>query len=305
MLSWSQELERSAFALAAGRLGQLRAQRVARVDSTNTALLQAAQRGDICPQVLWADVQTAGRGRLGRQWHSTGAIADDGAGAPERRSLTFSLGLALAPQAWSGLSLVVGLAVAEVLGADIALKWPNDVCVRSTSGYAKLGGILLETQALSETVAPSLAAQTGLHHDAPARWLVIGVGLNVQGHPSADLRAPATDICSALPTEQAQTLLADLPALCTRLILAILQAVLRFETTGFAPFAPAFSQRDVLLGQSVATFQEGQQVETGAALGVAADGSYQLRLADGRLHAIHSAEISLRPSTLGTESLTL
>ena len=70
MLPWSQELERSAYALAGQRLAQLRAQRVACVDSTNSALLRSAQAGDTTPQVLWAAVQTAGRGRMGRQWQS-------------------------------------------------------------------------------------------------------------------------------------------------------------------------------------------------------------------------------------------
>jgi BirA family biotin operon repressor/biotin-[acetyl-CoA-carboxylase] ligase len=182
------------------------------------------------------------------------------------------------------LSLVVGLAVAQVLGRDIALKWPNDVCVRQADGgYAKLGGILLETQALPSPQMPS------------ERWLVIGVGVNVQGVPSTDLRAPAVDLATALPAAQAADFLADVPALCSRLVLAILQTVLRFENTGFAPFVAEFSARDVLLGHSVSTHSDGQPALQGQALGVAADGSYQLRLADGRLHAIHSAEISLRP----------
>lgn len=294
MLPWSQELERKAYALAPRRLAQLRAQRVASVDSTNSALLRAAQQGDIAPQVLWADAQSAGRGRMGRQWHSTQES--------QQRSLTFSIALPFAPQDWSGLSLVVGLAVAQVLGAGIALKWPNDICVRRADGYAKLGGILLETQALPESAIAATAELTapaaghGTGHGAAARWLVIGLGLNLQGQPAGDLRAPAADLASSLAPDSAADFLADVPALCSRLVLAILQAALRFEHTGFAPFAPEFGQRDVLLGQSIATFQDEQLGHTGLALGVAADGSYRLGLADGSSHAIHSAEISLRPN---------
>ena len=300
MLPWSQELERSAYALAGGRLQQLRAVHVASIDSTNSALLQAAQQGDIAPQVLWADVQTAGRGRMGRQWHSAQPLMTEQTGqtgqtapAPQR-SLTFSIGLPFAPQDWSGLSLVVGVAVAEVLGATVQLKWPNDICVREATGYAKLGGILLETQALPEAAAADLAASAGLHKGA-ARWLVIGLGLNLQGQPSGDLRAPATDLANSLGPSTAAALLADVPGLCARLVLAILQAVLRFERTGFAPFAPAFGQRDVLLGQRIATFHDGQMGQTGLALGAALNGSYRLRLDHGGEQAIHSAEISLRP----------
>jgi BirA family biotin operon repressor/biotin-[acetyl-CoA-carboxylase] ligase len=293
-------------------LAQLRAERVASVDSTNSALLRAAQQGDTAPQVLWAGVQSAGRGRMGRVWQS--ASAPTSAQNPQRSSLTFSIGLPFAPQDWSGLSLVVGLAVAEVLGEAVALKWPNDICVRGDQAqthayayaYAKLGGVLLETQALPDAAAMPWAVQNGGHQ--AARWLVIGVGLNLQGQPAGDLRAPATDLASSLPAAVAAAALADVPALCSRLVLAILQAALRFERTGFAPFAPAFAQRDVLLGQSISTYQDGQTGQlgqTGLALGVAADGSYRLQLADGQEQRIHSAEISLRPTaqSLGSSSV--
>ena len=262
--------------------------------STNSALMQRARSGDGQPTLLVAEQQTAGRGRLGRAWQSE-------AGS----SLTFSLGMPLAPQDWSGLSLVVGLAAAEVLGAAVVLKWPNDICLRRGAAYAKLGGILLETQALPEAAAQALAAQQPGISTAAARWLVIGLGINLQGQPTGALRSPASDWASSLPAGEAERLLADEPALCTRLVLAILQAVLRFERMGFAPFAPAFAQRDVLLGQSVATYQDGQLGQTGLALGVAPDGSYRLRLDGGAEHAIHSAEISLRPNAQGMESSAL
>ncbi len=59
-------------------------------------------------------------------------------------SLTFSLGLALAPIDWSGLSLAVGLAVAPSLHPGVRLKWPNDQWFDGR----KLGGILFETVAV-------------------------------------------------------------------------------------------------------------------------------------------------------------
>src|SRR6516225_11460542 len=94
--------------------------------------------GDLAPQMLVAIHQTAGRGRLGRRWH-----------AAPGSSLTFSLALPLQREDWSGLSLAVGLAVAEALdpqGGRIGLKWPNDLilCVGADAGR-KLGGILIES----------------------------------------------------------------------------------------------------------------------------------------------------------------
>ena len=91
------------------------------VDSTNTRLLQRS--ADSAPCLLVAEHQNQGRGRMGRQWLSA-------AGA----SLTFSLGLPLAPVRWEGLSLAVGLALAQALEPLLAaqaprlmLKWPNDL----------------------------------------------------------------------------------------------------------------------------------------------------------------------------------
>ena len=102
--------------------------------------------------LLVAQEQTQGRGREGRAWH-----------AQPGSSLTFSLGLSLAPQDWSGLSLAVGVALADALDPDgdrttgaqaaaprILLKWPNDLWLRdeqAAGGGRKLGGVLIETAA--------------------------------------------------------------------------------------------------------------------------------------------------------------
>ena len=76
------------------------------IDSTNTELMRRARSGQVDPIVLVAESQTAGRGRLGRQW-----INQPG------DCLMYSLGLMLQPADWSGLSLVVGLSIAESLQA--------------------------------------------------------------------------------------------------------------------------------------------------------------------------------------------
>jgi len=134
---------------------------VAATGSTNADLLARAdiEGGALEGQVLVADEQTAGRGRLGRSWTS----------APGA-SLTFSVLLrpASVPAARRGwLPLLTGVAVAEavraVSGVDAVLKWPNDVL----AGDRKLAGILAEQS-----------------QDGSA--LVVGVGLNV-ATPEDDL----------------------------------------------------------------------------------------------------------------------
>jgi BirA family biotin operon repressor/biotin-[acetyl-CoA-carboxylase] ligase len=103
--------------------------------STNADVAEAARGGEPEGFVLVAEQQTAGRGRLDRQWES-----------PARAGLTFSALLrpSLEPAQLSLLPLIAGLATVEALLAvgnvDATLKWPNDVLV---DGF-KLGGVLVE-----------------------------------------------------------------------------------------------------------------------------------------------------------------
>src|SRR5450830_805677 len=92
---------------------------LAQIDSTNSELMRRARAGRLEPVLLVAEQQTAGRGRLGRQWFSEEGATSVGAQA----SLTFSIGLPLAPADWSGLSLAVGVSVVQSLHPDLRLKW--------------------------------------------------------------------------------------------------------------------------------------------------------------------------------------
>ncbi len=91
-------------------------------ESTNRLLMQRQGDGAIHGQAVFAEVQTGGRGRLGRQWQS-----------PFAQQLALSVGWQFAGgvAALEGLSLVVGLAVVDALQSvgvsGAGLKWPNDV----------------------------------------------------------------------------------------------------------------------------------------------------------------------------------
>jgi len=101
--------------------------------STNAVVAERARAGEEPGLVVVAERQTAGRGRLDRQWLS-----------PPRAGLTFSVLLAPPPAQLSWVPLMGGLAVAtavrEQTGVDAVLKWPNDVLV----GDRKLAGLLAE-----------------------------------------------------------------------------------------------------------------------------------------------------------------
>ena len=241
------------------------------LDSTNSELMRRARAGQLQPTLLVARHQTAGRGRLGRQWLSGSGLTDANANADaEGASLTFSLGLPLAPANWSGLSLAVGVSIAASLHTELQLKWPNDLWLHQR----KLGGILIETAALDG-----------------GRQAIIGVGINLGARGNTGLaRAPAW-LEELLPG-------IDAPQALLRIAAPLVQAIRDFELLGFAPFQPGFAQRDALMGASL-TLSDGT---CGIAQGVNAEGALLLSTADG-LQAVTSSEVSLRP-VLGPHSGT-
>jgi BirA family biotin operon repressor/biotin-[acetyl-CoA-carboxylase] ligase len=242
------------------------------IDSSNTELMRRARAGRSEPVLLVAEHQSAGRGRMGRQWHS-----------PPGSSLTFSLGLPLAPADWSGLSLAVGVSLAESLaqlsGADVRIKWPNDLWL----GSGKLAGILIET------------AGAG-----PSRFAVIGVGINLN-EPAEQWRPPAGAqgaMPAVAPAWLAQTASVhvragspvDAPQVLGAVAGALVHDVLRFEREGWAAFAPRFAQRDVLRGRTV-QLSDGR---SGLACGLSAQAALRVQTPRG-VDEVHSGEVSVRP----------
>jgi BirA family biotin operon repressor/biotin-[acetyl-CoA-carboxylase] ligase len=221
--------------------------------------------GDTQPCLLVAEHQTRGRGRLGRDWQSSAGL-----------SLTFSLSLPLAPRDWSGLSLAIGLALADALDPPaetpprIGLKWPNDLWLLDAPGAPmlgrKLGGILIETVAVGSR-----------------RMCVVGIGLNV-------LPQPAEGLSSGYACLQELDPQASAPAALAAVAAPLVHTLRRFETEGFTPFAPGYARRDLLRGQRV-TANTPEPLE-GIAEGVDERGA--LRVRSGTLHSLVSGEVSVR-----------
>lgn len=214
---------------------------VAEVDSTNSELMRRIRAGRQKPVLLVAERQTAGRGRLGRQWDS-GDGTDGGA-------LTFSLALALEPTDWAGLSLGVGVSVARCLHADLGLKWPNDIWLQDR----KLGGILIETAAFGGK-----------------RFAVIGVGINLMPRDGTGWPTAPAWLAELLPAPNAPDVLSSLAA-------ELVSNVKLFETQGFAPFHAAFNARDVLRSRAV-LLSDGT---AGTAAGVDSSGALLVHTAAG------------------------
>ena len=249
------------------------------VDSTNTELMRRARAGQVEPVLLVAEQQTAGRGRMGRAWHSQ---AGD--------SLTFSLGMPLAPVNWSGLSLAVGVSVAESLQPvlppagsavpRVGLKWPNDLWLGGRGGDRKLGGILVETASF---VVPQ-GATAGVARAGSARYVVVGVGLNVRPQPGEGMSLPPGSL------QEVEDGL-DAPAALLRVAAPLVGMLQSFAAYGFAPMQPRFALRDVLQGRTV-QLSDGT---SGMAHGVGEDGALLVHTAGGML-PVTSSEISVRPA---------
>lgn len=234
-----------------------------RLDSTSSECLRrAAQLPDA--SFVFADWQVAGRGRRGRQWVSPPAV-----------NLQFSCfrHFAHGYAALSGLSLAVGVAVAEALedcGArGVGLKWPNDL----VHDDAKLGGVLIELG--GEFMGPCHA--------------VIGVGINLRipaevrhalGRPCTDLAS----LCGArVPSRN---------VLAGALIVRLVKALDVFEAKGFGAFAEPWAARDALAGRTIRV-DGARGVFEGQAVGVDARGALRVRRADGE-QCLDSAEVTVR-----------
>ena len=250
------------------------------IDSSNTELMRRLKAGRPEPILLVAEHQTAGRGRLGRHWHST-----------RGDSLTFSLGLPMQPVDWSGLSLAVGISLAEsldpTLGSDhhIGLKWPNDLWLctpQMERKERKLAGILVETASFENL-----------------RYVVIGIGINIRPvalPPAADPAIP--HLPPAMEPGALQDLLPGIDAAgaLLRVVPPLVQAVLAFGQFGFAPFQARFARRDVLAGRAVQV-SGGKSSAEGTAHGVGENGALRVHTAAG-MKEITSSEVSVRPVSL-------
>jgi BirA family biotin operon repressor/biotin-[acetyl-CoA-carboxylase] ligase len=243
--------------------------------STNSALLA---RGVPAPgqyRLLVTEHQSAGRGRLGRQW--LGALGGS-------LLLSLSAGIEELPRDIATLPLVAGLSVRRALQRQaplaVLLKWPNDLVARVAGDgqprLAKLGGVLTELRA--EASGPA--------------HVVIGIGLNLR-LPAA-LRAaiepaalPPSDLFSLGFTSTDRNLLA---AAIARECAAGLVSLRR---DGFAARRSEWHEADALGGSAVEVRGAGGPPLGGIARGVDAGGALQLEV-DGALRSVLAGDVSLR-----------
>ncbi|MBA0036676.1 bifunctional biotin--[acetyl-CoA-carboxylase] ligase/biotin operon repressor BirA [Pantoea sp. BIGb0393] len=232
------------------------------IDSTNQYLLD---RMDQLPSgyACIAEYQQAGRGRRGRKWFS-----------PFGSNLYMSMYWRLeeGPAAAMGLSLVIGIIMAEViqsLGApEVRVKWPNDLYLNDR----KLAGILVE-----------LTGKTG-----DAAQIVIGAGVNLLMRSEG-----ATEINQGWINLQEAGIDIDRNVLAAKLLNSLREALPIFERDGLAPFVKRWEALDNFINRPVKLLIGDREVY-GIARGIDKQGGLLLEQ-DGEVKSWVGGEISLRP----------
>ena len=232
------------------------------IDSTNAALKRRALSEDIHGVALFAETQTAGRGRLGRVWVS-----------PPKSNIYLSLGwrTGLEPLELAGLSLAAGCAIGEGLernfGLKMQLKWPNDLYL----GGKKCGGVLID-----------------LVQSSNQDWtIVVGVGLNVAMPNSGgnDIDQPWTDLGShsAVPLTRNEV--------GGQLLGVLVPLLSSWQVGAFSQWRESWSRRDLMAGHQI-TVQQGNHSISGRADGVDQSGALRVVTNEG-LTVVQSGEASM------------
>ena len=241
------------------------------VDSTNTRLMKSPPPPPGCADVCIAELQNAGRGRLGRKW-----LAPFGSGIAMSVSWTFSDGARALPALSLGVGVAVSRALARIGAVQMGLKWPNDIWY----GDRKVGGVLVE-----------IRAEAG----GPAH-VVIGVGINVSVPPADRSKmeaggarvAAVEDACATPPSRN---------RIAGALLDELLGMLCEFEQAGFAKFRDEWMALDALGGRAVRVLV-GERAENGTARGVDVEGALLLER-DGQMQRFVSGEASLRLAESG------
>lgn len=241
------------------------------IGSTNAEGMRLAAAGECGPLWIWAKTQTLGRGRSGRSWISV----------PGNLYASLLIRLDCAPTVLHQLSLLAGVAACDairaagaVAGKDISslrLKWPNDVLMAN----AKLAGILLESTAQSGGRDASVA--------------VIGIGMNLAGHPEGIGRAVTHLAAHGITISPA--------AMLQHLATAMDDWLKRWDNGAGVPLLrEAWLRRAGIAGERM-TINTGRETVEGSFLGIDAQGALVLRDVSGVERRFTYGDVTLGVAT--------
>jgi len=229
--------------------------------STNDLASAMGRDGEAQGLVIFAETQTAGRGRLGRRWESDA-----------HKGLWFSLLLrpGFSSASWTRLTTWAAVAIAEAIEGETArktaIKWPNDIYIDGK----KVVGILIE----------------GHFDKSQEGFAVLGIGVNVnQDHFPSDLEGKASSLKIATGNSLDRQKLAAA-------ILRKLDALYAQLGNDFAYIVACADKRSFLNGKWIQAIA-GEDVTEGMAERLDGQGGLVLRLVDGREATISTGEVTL------------
>ena len=236
------------------------------LDSTNEEARRLAEGGGSHGAVIWAKRQTSGRGRMGRMW-----VSAEG---------NLFCSLLLAPNCdalmAAQLSFVTGVAVIETLKPivaednELSCKWPNDILLNGK----KVGGILLESFETADMTPGK---------DRMVRWVVVGVGINIDSCPSN------TDI-KATYLKDAGVEIISAKIVLSRFIHHFITEYDLWAKKGFAPIRKRWMEYAFRVDQPIEV-RLPKETHTGIFEGIDAEGHLLLKPRGGKLVTISAGDV--------------
>ena len=251
------------------------------IDSTNSWSMQQCKTGKALPFACFADEQTSGRGRRGKQWVMS-------PGSNIAMSVTWPFDSSY--QQLFLLPLSIAIAIVDTLVSlklqQVSIKWPNDVYVQGK----KIAGILIETQVITEKQVSATAAATG--HVA----VTIGVGLNYDmsalEFDESRLLPAFTDVCEQLVL-QSVDFKPDRTFVASTLLRHVIKVCQNFQQDSVQYLEKFRRQYDFCKDKNIEIIMDDGQVLSGIACGVSDNAELQVLIA-GRQYVFNSAEVSVK-----------
>ena len=235
------------------------------IDSTNTRAKQIAAEGAPHGTTLIAGLQTGGRGRMGRSFHSPAGkgvylslILRPGCHASQLMHLTCAAGVAACN------------AVQSACGLRPGIKWTNDLVI----GTRKLGGILTE---LSLDASGNVA------------YAIVGIGINCR-HQAEDFPPELRDMATSLFVATGKEIT---PCLLAAALLTELERMSAQLLTGHAALMALYRQDCITLGKQISILR-GDDVRHGTAVDIDPDGALIVLFPDGHTETVSAGEVSVR-----------
>lgn len=234
-------------------------------ESTQLIAHEEAQNGAPNGTVIISEEQTSGKGRMSRPWSSTA-----------RKGIWMSVIArpALTPQQAPQMTLVAAVAVTRaiqaVTGIEPSIKWPNDIFIKRK----KVTGILTELQADPDRV----------------KAVILGIGINVN-QTTNDFPDELKTIATSLKMVLGRTI--NRAELIAKTLEYLEQYTELYVTHGFGPIKLLWEGYSNTAGKRIRAVMFNETIE-GTALGISDEGVLELRLDDGTIRGIFSADIEFR-----------